>query len=56
MLLEAKLIQTHQPKFNVLLKTGQPFLWILVTQEKITLPELKLVRNQKQRARILGHF
>src|SRR3989339_1623069 len=27
MLLEAKLIQSHQPKFNVLLKTGQPFLY-----------------------------
>lgn len=64
MLLEAKLIQTHQPKFNVLLKTGQPFLWILVTQETVgqmtlgqaTLPELKLVRNQKQKGSYFGPF
>jgi excinuclease ABC subunit C len=59
MLLEAKLIQTHQPKFNILLKTGQPFLWILATQEtenQITLPELKLVRNQKQKGVYFGPF
>lgn len=54
MLLEAKLIQTHQPKFNVLLKTGQPFLWILITQD--ALPELKLVRNQKQKGTYFGPF
>ena len=54
MLLEAKLIQTHQPKFNVLLKTGQPFLWILISQE--SLPELKLVRSQKQKGTYFGPF
>ncbi|MFH1254776.1 MAG: GIY-YIG nuclease family protein [bacterium] len=54
MLLEAKLIQTHQPKFNVLLKTGQPFLWILISQD--TLPELKLVRSQKQKGTYFGPF
>ncbi len=58
MLLEAKLIQTHQPKFNVLLKTGQPFLWILISQNlsSVTLPELKLVRNQKQKGTYFGPF
>ncbi len=54
MVLEAKLIQTHQPKFNVLLKSGQPFLWILITQDKF--PELKLVRNQKQKGTYFGPF
>lgn len=54
MLLEAKLIQTHQPKFNVLLKTGQPFLWILISQD--TLPELKLTRSQKQKGAYFGPF
>lgn len=54
MLLEAKLIQSHQPKFNVLLKSGQPFLWILISQGQF--PELKLVRNQKQKGLYFGPF
>src|SRR5271156_3269324 len=31
LLLEAKLIQEHKPKFNVLLKEGQPFLYLQFT-------------------------
>jgi excinuclease ABC subunit C len=54
MLLEAKLIQTHQPKFNVLLKTGQPFLYIMVSKGK--LPELQLVRNKKKKGIYFGPF
>lgn len=54
MLLEAQLIQSYQPKFNVLLKTGQPFLYLLITTEKT--PELKIVRNQKQKGTYLGPF
>ena len=54
MLLEAKLIQSHQPKFNVLLKTGQPFLYLMITSDKV--PELKMVRNQKQKGTYFGPF
>jgi excinuclease ABC subunit C len=54
MLLEAKLIQSHQPKCNILLKSGQPFLYILATSGKT--PELKLVRNQKQKGVYFGPF
>lgn len=54
MLLEAKLIQSYQPKFNVLLKTGQPFLYLIITSDKI--PELKIVRNQKQKGTYFGPF
>ncbi|MCL5874881.1 MAG: GIY-YIG nuclease family protein, partial [Candidatus Dependentiae bacterium] len=31
LLLEAELIREHQPKYNVLLKDGQPFLYLMVT-------------------------
>lgn len=54
MLLEARLIQSHQPKFNVLLKSGQPFLYILITSSKT--PELKLVRNQQLKGSYFGPF
>lgn len=54
MLLEARLIQSHQPKFNVLLKSGQPFLYILITSGKI--PEIKLVRNQQHKGSFFGPF
>lgn len=54
MLLEAKLIQAHQPKLNILLKTGQPFLYIVVTSSST--PELKIVRNKKHRGTYFGPF
>ncbi|MFH1644029.1 MAG: GIY-YIG nuclease family protein [bacterium] len=54
MLLEAQLIQSNQPKFNVLLKTGQPFIYLMVTNSK--LPELKIVRNKKQKGTYFGPF
>ena len=31
LLLEAQMVKEHQPKYNVLLKEGQPFLYILFT-------------------------
>ena len=34
-LLEAHLIRMYQPKYNVLLKTGQPFVYILFTNDQI---------------------
>lgn len=54
MLLEAKLIQSHQPRYNVLLKTGQPFLYLMITLDK--LPELKLVRNKRKKGTYFGPF
>jgi excinuclease ABC subunit C len=34
-LLEAELIKKYQPKYNVLLKSGQPFIYILFTQQAV---------------------
>ncbi len=53
-ILEAQLIAKYQPKFNVLLKDGQPFLYILFTQG--ALPEMKLVRNKKAKGKYFGPF
>lgn len=54
LLLEAQMIQEHQPKFNVLLKDGQPFVYLLFTSGPSS--ELKLVRNKKQKGRYYGPF
>ncbi len=54
MLLEAQLIGEHKPKFNVLLKSGQPFVYIMFSKE--TLPELKVVRNKKEKGAYFGPF
>lgn len=54
LLLEAQLISDKKPKFNVLLKDGQPFLYFLFTNGKI--PEIKLVRNKKQKGIYFGPF
>jgi excinuclease ABC subunit C len=58
LLLEAKLIQEHKPKFNVLLKDGQPFLYILFTQGtgKNPLPLIKIVRTKKEKGTYFGPF
>lgn len=53
-LLEAQLIGQHKPKFNVLLKSGNPFLYLLFTQD--ALPKLELVRNKKQKGTYFGPF
>jgi excinuclease ABC subunit C len=54
LLLEAKLIQEHKPKFNILLKDGQPFLYLLFT--KGALPQLKIVRTKKDKGTYFGPF
>lgn len=54
LLLEARLIKTHHPRYNVLLKEGQPFLYLLITSEK--LPTIKLVRAKKQKGTYFGPF
>ncbi|HLW73067.1 MAG TPA: GIY-YIG nuclease family protein [Candidatus Babeliales bacterium] len=54
LLLEAELVQKYKPKFNVLLKEGQPFLYILFTQHPI--PTIELVRNKKKKGTYFGPF
>jgi len=59
LLLEAQLISEHKPKYNVLLKSGQPFVYLLFTESlpnSDTLPQLVLVRNKKQKGRYFGPF
>src|SRR5438132_1613756 len=54
LLLEAELVQKYKPKFNVLLKDGQPFLYILFTPP--TMPTVELVRNKKKKGTYFGPF
>jgi len=54
LLLEAELVQKYKPKFNVLLKEGQPFLYILFTLHET--PTIELVRNKKKKGTYFGPF
>lgn len=54
MLLEAELVKRYQPKYNVLLKSGQPFLYILFTVGEN--PSIKIVRSKKERGSYFGPF
>ena len=53
-LLEAHLIKMYQPKYNVLLKSGQPFVYILFTDDP--LPTIEFVRNKKKKGTYFGPF
>jgi len=55
-LLEAKMIGEHKPKYNVLLREGQPFVYFRFTNPKDGLPSLDLVRNKKKRGMYVGPF
>lgn len=54
MLLEAQLIQNHQPRFNIMLKAGRPFLYFVFTQTNP--PELILTRNNLKNEFAIGPF
>ncbi|MBA3752115.1 GIY-YIG nuclease family protein [Candidatus Dependentiae bacterium] len=54
LLLEAQLIKTYKPKYNVLLKNGNPFIYIIITQEEF--PQLKTVRVKKEKGVYFGPF
>ncbi len=54
MLLEAKLIHEHQPKFNVIFKDGQPFVYLLFTTGPM--PTIEIVRNKKRKGTYYGPF
>lgn len=57
LLLEAQLIQSHKPKFNILLKDGQPFVYILFSRPKGNdLPRLEIVRNKIKSGQYVGPF
>ena len=54
LLLEAKLVKEYQPKYNVLLKEGNPFLYIFMSHEP--LPSLEIVRIKKKKGTYFGPF
>jgi excinuclease ABC subunit C len=54
MLLEARLIQSYQPPFNVLLKTGQPYTYFCITNA--ALPQFTMTRNKLQKGTYFGPF
>ena len=54
LLLEAQLIRTFKPKYNVLLKNTNPFVYLLITAAG--LPQLKIVRNKKEKGVYFGPF
>lgn len=56
LLLEAQLIRDYKPKYNVLLKSGQPFVYLLFTETKTGLPNLEVVRNKNKKGRYFGPF
>lgn len=55
LLMEAKLVSAHQPTYNVLLKHGQPFLYLFI-DTKAELPTFKIVRSKKQKGTYFGPF
>lgn len=54
MILEAKLIHEHQPKFNVIFKDGQPFVYLLFSAGPM--PSIEIVRNKKRKGTYYGPF
>lgn len=50
-LLEAELIKLYQPKYNILLKDGQPYLYLKFTKANVT-----VVRNKKGAGTYIGPF
>ena len=54
LLLEAQLIKKHQPPFNRLLKEGNPYIYILFSDEKI--PTISIVRTKKNKGEYFGPF
>lgn len=53
-LLEAQLIKDNQPKYNVLLRDGQPFIYYLITKDEI--PKFEIVRNKSLKGYYIGPF
>ena len=54
LLLEARLIQSYQPPFNVLLKTGHPYIYFMITNED--LPRFTMTRTKTKKGVYFGPF
>ena len=54
LLLEVQLIQNHDPKYNVLLKSGNPYVYISIAGKQF--PELKITRVKKEKGTYFGPF
>ncbi len=54
LLLEAQLIRDNKPKFNVLLKSGQPFVYIHFSNEEPR--QISVTRNKKTKGIYFGPF
>jgi excinuclease ABC subunit C len=54
LLLEAKLIKQHQPPYNILLKEGQRYAYLKITEEKF--PRLLTVRELIAGQRVFGPY
>jgi excinuclease ABC subunit C len=52
--LEADLIKKYQPKYNTLLKEGNPFIYLFFSQE--TIPALAIVRTKRKKGTYIGPF
>ncbi len=52
--LEAQLIKQHQPPFNRLLKSGNPYSYIFFSHE--ALPTISVVRTKKKKGEYFGPF
>jgi excinuclease ABC subunit C len=55
LLLEAQMVKEHKPKYNVLLKEGQPFLYLLFTTND-PFPTIEIVRNKRKKGTYFGPF
>lgn len=54
LLLEAATVAYYQPKLNILLKDGQPFVYLAITKKD--LPQLVITRNKKNLGVYFGPF
>lgn len=52
--LEAQLVKKHQPPFNRLLKSGNPFVYIFFSQDQI--PTISISRTKKKKGEYFGPF
>ena len=53
-LLEAQMIKDNKPKYNVLLRDGQPFVYYLITCDEIS--KFEIVRNKVKKGYYIGPF
>lgn len=54
LLLEAQLIRQHQPKYNIELKSGTRYAYLMVTVEKF--PRLVVTRMPRKRDKVFGPY